>query len=78
VTTDPDTLDARTDRDRPAGFETEARDDRPDVALRSVAVEYEDRPDRRTVYPADASGAERTSAWLTADGSAFVGLETAR
>ncbi|UPW00696.1 hypothetical protein M0R88_01005 [Halorussus gelatinilyticus] len=76
MSTDPDTLDTRTDRDHPANFETDARDGRPDVELRSVVVEYEDRPDRRTVYPAGVSGMERMSSWLTADDDAFVNLES--
>ncbi|WP_135852786.1 DUF7511 domain-containing protein [Halorussus salinus] len=76
MSTDPDTLDTRTDRDRPADLETEARDDRPDIGLRSVVVEYEERPDRRTVYPAGVSGMERMSSWLTADDDAFVDLDS--
>ncbi|PSP55044.1 hypothetical protein BRC82_07475 [Halobacteriales archaeon QS_1_67_19] len=46
--------------------------------LRSVVVNYECRPDRRTVYPAGASGIERMSAWLTADANAFVELHAHR
>lgn len=46
--------------------------------LRSVAVAYDDRPDRRTVFPPDLSGVERMSVWLTADDRAFVDLGDAR
>ena len=76
MSTDPDTLDTRTDRDHPADLETETRDDRPDIGLRSVVVEYEERPDRRTVYPAGVSDVERMSSWLTADDDAFVDLDS--
>ncbi|USZ67808.1 hypothetical protein NGM10_13865 [Halorussus salilacus] len=46
--------------------------------LRSVVVAYDDRPDRRTVFPPDRSGVERMSAWLTADDRVFVDLGDAR
>ncbi|WP_128476037.1 DUF7511 domain-containing protein [Halorussus pelagicus] len=78
MSTDPDTFDTRTAPDHCADFETETRDHRPDIALRSVVVEYEDRPDRRTVYPAGVSEMERMSSWLTADDDAFVDLEATR
>lgn len=78
MSTDPDTPDTRTDRDHPADVATETRDDRPDIELRSVVVEYENRPDRRTIYPAGVSGMERMSSWLTADDSVFADLESTR
>lgn len=60
-----------------------SRDDSESTArspdeLRSVVVAYEDRPDRRTVFPPGLSGVERMSAWLTADDRAFVDLGDAR
>ncbi|UPV74598.1 hypothetical protein M0R89_00670 [Halorussus limi] len=78
MSTDPHTTDTRTDPDHLADFETAAHDDRPDIALRSVVVEYEGRPDRRTVYPEGVFGTERMTSWLTADDSAFVDLDVAR
>ena len=50
----------------------------PTLRLRSVVVEYDERPDRRTVYPEGLSSLERMSVWLTADDAAFVSLEDAR
>ncbi|WP_435174916.1 DUF7511 domain-containing protein [Halorussus sp. AFM4] len=75
MSTNPDT---RTDPDAPDGRQHEPRLDRPDVELSSVVVDYEDRPDRRTVYPEGLSSVERMSTWLTADDDAFVDLESAR
>lgn len=79
---EPDSLDARPDRNCPddaAVADGDRRvDDRPARRLRSVVVEYDERPDRRTVYPDGLSSFERMSAWLTANDAAFVGLEDAR
>lgn len=72
---EPDSLDARPDRNCP---DDAAVADRPARRLRSVVVEYDERPDRRTVYPDGLSSFERMSAWLTANDAAFVGLEDAR
>jgi len=76
MTTDPDTLDTRTDTDRDTA--TEPRADRLFGALDSVVVSYENGPDRRTIYPEGTSGVERMSAWLTADDDGFVPLESFR
>ena len=62
MSTDPDTLDTRTDAD--SEFQTEPRADRPSIELDSVVVNYDERPDRRTMYPAEASGVERMSSWI--------------
>lgn len=76
MNTDPDTLDRRTDPN--ADFQTEPRADRPSIELDSVVVNYDDRPDRRTIYPDEASGVERMSTWLTADDAGFVNLDAMR
>ena len=76
MTTDPDTLDTRTDADRDSA--TEPRAGRPSGALDSVVVSYENGPDRRTIYPEGTSGVERMSAWLTDDDDGFVPLESFR
>lgn len=76
MSTDPDTLDTRTDTD--SSSEPEPRADRPSRALDSVVVSYENRPDQRTLYPEGTSGVERMSTWLTADDAEFVTLESFR
>ncbi|WP_276301707.1 DUF7511 domain-containing protein [Halorussus lipolyticus] len=76
MSTDPDTLDTPTETD--FDFETEPRADRPSIELDSVVVEYDERPDRRTIYPGEASGTERMSSWLTADDAGFVDLDAMR
>lgn len=48
------------------------------IALESVVVRYDQRPDRRTVYPPGLSGVARMSTWLSADAGAFVDLDSAR
>ncbi|MFB6206275.1 MAG: hypothetical protein ABEJ05_07110 [Haloglomus sp.] len=50
----------------------------PAPPLAATLVTYADRPDRRTVYPPDATSVSRMSTWLTADAGAFVGLESMR
>lgn len=76
MSTDPDTLDTRTDADPTSG--TEPRADRPSGAVDSVVVSYENRPDQRTLYLEGTSGIERMSTWLTADDAEFVALESFR
>ncbi|SFG12542.1 hypothetical protein SAMN04488063_1499 [Halopelagius inordinatus] len=49
-----------------------------EYALHSVVVEYDGRPDRCTIYPRRESCRDRMSSWLSADQSAFVGLEEYR
>lgn len=66
MNTDPD---IRTET-RDCG--TEPHTDDADAELRSLVVEYENRPDRRTLFPADLSGVERMPTWLTADADVFV------
>ena len=78
MSTDPPTVDGRTDPDHPASFDAQPSADHPSAALRSVVINYEDRPDRRTVYPEGLTSVERMSTWLTADDDAFVDLEDAR
>jgi hypothetical protein len=46
--------------------------------LVSVVVEYDDRPDKCTIYPPDTSGIERMSNWITADRDLFVDLGALR
>lgn len=76
MSTDPDTLDTRTDAD--ASSESEPCADRPSTELDSVVVSYEDSPDQRTMFPKGASGVDRMSTWLTADEAEFVALESFR
>ncbi|WP_132059816.1 DUF7511 domain-containing protein [Halorussus amylolyticus] len=94
MSTDPDSLDTATDSNltqtgseptvsnpaEPITRESDAlpRDDRPFLGLRSVVVTYDDRPDRRTVYPEGLSSVERMSTWFTANDGAFVDLDGAR
>ena len=49
-----------------------------DYELHSVVVQYDDRPDRCTVYPRRDRCLDRMAAWLSADLEAFVGLEEMR
>lgn len=49
-----------------------------DAVLRSVVVNYESGPDRRTVYPAGVPDHERLTRWLSADDDAFVDLAVTR
>jgi hypothetical protein len=78
MSTDPDTIETRTNRDQPRKSDRDRRDDPLSFELRSVVVNYEHRPDRRTVYPRGLSSIERMSTWLTADADAFVDLESVR
>lgn len=54
----------------------DARTRRGDLDLRLTVVEYNDRPDRCTVYPPGLTSIERMATWLSADRSAFVSLES--
>lgn len=49
-----------------------------DYDLHSVVVQYDDAPDRCTVYPRRDRCVDRMAAWLSADLDAFVGLEERR
>jgi hypothetical protein len=46
--------------------------------LRSVVVTYEGTPDRRTLYPPEATEIERLTRWLTADDAAFERVDGRR
>jgi hypothetical protein len=48
------------------------------ITLTAALVQYDGRPDRRTVYPPGLSSVARMSTWLTADADAFVDLDSAR
>jgi hypothetical protein len=48
------------------------------IQLTSTLVPYADRPDRRTIYPPDASNVAGLSTWLTADADAFRDLGAMR
>lgn len=48
--------------------------DHPATSLRSVLVEYPDRPDRRTICPRGLQRHEVMVMWLTADADAYVDL----
>lgn len=55
-----------------------SRDEQPPARLAATVVTYEDRPDRRTVYPLGTSSVARMSTWLSADADAFVDLAATR
>ncbi|TYL39349.1 hypothetical protein CV102_08745 [Natronococcus pandeyae] len=57
---------------------TDSESTAPPAALEAAVVEYETRPDRRTIYPADGADDRRLTAWLTANASAFVDLDDRR
>ena len=63
------------DRGRPvtAGATTD-EPDHPTIELRAAVVEYENRPDRCTLYDPALTGLERMATWLTADRDEFVDL----
>ena len=46
--------------------------------LRLTVVEYENAPDRATVFVPGQTGVERVDQWLSADAAAFVPLEERR
>lgn len=54
------------------------RVDHPASTLRGVLVEYEGRPDRRTICPRSPTRDELVTAWLTADASVFYDLAEIR
>jgi hypothetical protein len=49
-----------------------------DLELVSVVVQYDDGPDRCTIYHPDSTGLDRMSTWISADLSSFVDLSEAR
>lgn len=49
-----------------------------DYELVSVVVEYDERPDKCTIYHPDSTGIERMSSWITADTDSFVDLYAVR
>ena len=46
--------------------------------LTGVVVGYEDRADRRTIFPADCRDDRLLTTWLSANADAFVDLEGCR
>jgi len=48
------------------------------LALESIVVRYDDRPDRCTIAPKTRTDENALTAWLTADRSAFVDLGNVR
>lgn len=46
--------------------------------LDATLVRYDDRPDRRTIYPGETSRFERMVEWISADADLFVALEDAQ
>ena len=50
----------------------------PASTLRGVIVEYDRRPDRRTICPRSPTRDELLTAWITADASAFFDLAEVR
>ncbi|MFC7046588.1 hypothetical protein ACFQH6_15300 [Halobacteriaceae archaeon GCM10025711] len=66
-------------RGRPGtGGTTTDEPDHPAVELRAAVVEYENRPDRCTLYDPALTGFERMATWLTADRDVFVDLAAVR
>jgi hypothetical protein len=55
------------------GAHTDDRTGR-DFALHSVVVEYEEEPNRCSIYRREDSRIDRTTRWLSADQDAFVDL----
>lgn len=49
-----------------------------DYELVSVVVEYDERPDQCTIYPADANEMERMSSWISADTDCYLDLHAVR
>ena len=70
--------DDQTAPDQYVASDTDPRVESPSFELRSVVVNYERRPDRRTVYPDGLTDIERMSTWLTAADDAFVNLDEIR
>ncbi len=50
----------------------------PAIDIATVRVEDPTGPDRCTIYPRGAEGLTIMATWLTANGDAFVDLETMR
>ncbi|WP_227352903.1 DUF7511 domain-containing protein [Haladaptatus salinisoli] len=46
--------------------------------LSAVVVGYDDRPDRCTIFPTEATRLQRMARWITADADAFVSLDERR
>ena len=53
-------------------------DDAAEGALHSQLARYDDSPDRRTVFPADADEDDLLTHWFTADDHSFVNLQDLR
>jgi hypothetical protein len=52
--------------------------DAPTEQFRAVVERYEGAPNQCTIFPADASGGERRTAWVTAVEPGFVHLADCR
>ncbi len=48
------------------------------IALESIVVRYDGRPDRCTITPHECSEADQLTTWLSADVQAFVDLVDVR
>ncbi|MDY6818576.1 MAG: hypothetical protein SVG88_07940 [Halobacteriales archaeon] len=66
--------DPPTSRDRTPPEERE----HPATALRTMTVEYTDRPDQRTICPRGITRNQLMATWITADASDFVDLKSMR
>lgn len=78
MSSNSDIADEQADPDQYDASDTDPHVESPSFELRSVVVNYERRPDRRTVYPVGLPDLERMSTWLTADDDAFVNLDESR
>jgi len=65
-------------RVEPAAASEAPPESHPAFLLRGVLVEYDGRPDRRTISPRAPTRDELLTAWLTADASAFYDLAEVR
>ncbi len=57
---------------------TDSSADAAEDDLQSQVVEYDESPDRRTVFPADADEDDLLTHWFTADDTSFVDLRDLR
>lgn len=54
------------------------RSDHPAADLRTIVVEYPDRPDQCTICPRTITSQQLLTTWITADRSALIDLGDAR
>ncbi|WP_162991390.1 DUF7511 domain-containing protein [Halostella salina] len=50
----------------------------PGEELHAVTVANDGEPDECTLYPRGSTGLDRMSTWITAEGGAFVDLDSVR